>query len=124
MCQGKAYFFFLVVFFAAFAFFAFFAFLAMLPSVSQRLLQCTSRIDVHECRVHHKCKIDTAGFEEGKRPSRRHDLRTINSLAMHWRDTGKQFAASFKDIPADAVVELRRQRRRSRIGVANCGQVV
>ena len=63
------FFFFLAVFF----FFAFFAFLAMLPSVVPKLAQCKSTIDMHTLRLHHNCKIDTACFEEGKRPSR---LRT------------------------------------------------
>jgi hypothetical protein len=69
------FFFFLVVFFA---FFAFFAFLAMLPSVILKLAQCKSTIDMHTFRIHHNCKIDTARFEEGKRPSQ---LATGRSLA-------------------------------------------
>jgi hypothetical protein len=44
---AKTYFFF---FFPAFFFFAFFAFLAMLPSVIPQLVQCKSRIDMHECK--------------------------------------------------------------------------
>ena len=62
---SKTYFFFLPAFFA---FFAFLAFLAMLPSVIPSN-QCTPRIDVHEERVHHNHKIDSTGFEEGKRRS-------------------------------------------------------
>jgi hypothetical protein len=69
------FFFFLAVFFA---FFAFFAFLAMLPSVVPKLAQCKSTIDMHTFRIHHNCKIDTARFEEGKRPSQ---LGTGRSLA-------------------------------------------
>jgi hypothetical protein len=71
-------FFFLAVFFA---FFAFFAFLAMLPSVSLKLAQCKSTIDMHTFRLHHNCKINTARFEEGKRPSHRRDLRPDEVLA-------------------------------------------
>jgi hypothetical protein len=51
-----------------FAFFAFFAFLAMLPSVIPKLAQCKPIFDMHTFKLHHNCKIDTACFEEGKRP--------------------------------------------------------
>jgi hypothetical protein len=59
------FFFFLVVFFA------FFAFLAMLLSVVPEVGSMQVEIDMHRLRIHHNCKIDTARFEEGKRPSRR-----------------------------------------------------
>jgi hypothetical protein len=36
----------------------------------QKLTQCKSTIDVHASRIHHNCKIDTARFENGKRPER------------------------------------------------------
>jgi hypothetical protein len=62
-------------FFLADFFFAFFAFLAMLPSVTPKLAQCKSTFDMHTFRVHHNCKIDTARFEEGKRPPHPRDLR-------------------------------------------------
>ena len=77
---GDRYFFFFlpVVFFA---FFAFFAFLATLPSAIPRLVQCKSTLDVHKYRVHHNCKIDTARFEEGKRPLHRRDLRSDEAVA-------------------------------------------
>src|ERR1700688_368812 len=55
------------VFFAVF--FAFFAFLAMFSSVNfKKLAQCKSTFDMHTRRIHHNRKIDTACFEEGKRP--------------------------------------------------------
>jgi hypothetical protein len=68
---------FFAVFLAAFAvFFAFFAFLAMFPSVNfKKLAQCKSTFDMHALRIHHNRKIDTACFEEGKRPPHRRDLR-------------------------------------------------
>jgi hypothetical protein len=35
----------------------------------------------------------------------RHDSRTTNSRAMSSRETRTQFAASFKDVPADADID-------------------
>jgi hypothetical protein len=75
------FFFFLAVFFA---FFAFFAFLAMLPSVIPKVGSMQVDIDMHAFRVHHNCKIDTARFEEGKRPSRRRNLRPDEALESAW----------------------------------------
>ena len=72
--SSNGYFFFFLAFFAFFAF-AFFAFLAILPSVTPKLAQCKSTFDVHSFRLHHNCKIDTAHFEQGKRPLHRRDLR-------------------------------------------------
>ena len=71
------FFFFLVVFFA---FFAFFAFLAMLPSVIPKVgsMQVDNRL--HRFRIHHSFKIDTAGFEEGKRPSHGRNLQSDEAL--------------------------------------------
>jgi hypothetical protein len=43
--------------------------------------------------------------------------RRLSSLAIRRSDTRRQFAASFKIIPADADIELRLQCRRSCIGV-------
>ena len=40
----------------------------MLPSVTPKLAQCKSTFDMHSFRLHHNCKIDTARFEQGKRP--------------------------------------------------------
>jgi len=40
----------------------------MLPSVVPKLAQCKSTFDMHSFRLHHNCKIDTARFEQGKRP--------------------------------------------------------
>jgi hypothetical protein len=74
---------FFAVFLAAFAvFFAFFAFLAMFPSVNfKNLAQCKSTFDMHTLRIHHNRKIDTACFEEGKRPPHRRALRAGETLA-------------------------------------------
>jgi hypothetical protein len=83
----NVYFFFLfdvffAVFFAAFAvFFAFFAFLAMFPSVIPKVGSMQSTFDTHTLRIHQNRKIDTARFEEGKRPSHRRDLRPGEALA-------------------------------------------
>ena len=33
---------------------------------------------MHTFRLHHNCKIDTSRFEEGKRPSHRCDLRSVD----------------------------------------------
>ncbi len=37
-------------------------------------------LDMHKYRVHHNCKIDTARFEEGKRPSHSRNLRSDEAL--------------------------------------------
>ena len=66
MCVGEGYFFFFLPVF----FFAFFAFLAMLPSMIPKVGSMQVDLDMHEHRVHHNCKNETARFEEGKRWSR------------------------------------------------------
>mgnify|MGYP003513848368 CR=1 FL=1 len=76
--KKRSYFFFLatlrvffaVFFTALFAFFAFFAFLAMLPSVIPGWLNASRVPTCMKRRVHHNLRLDTAGFEEGKRPLR------------------------------------------------------
>ena len=77
--SSNGYFFFFLADF--FAFFAFFAFLAMLPSVTPKLAQCKSTFDMHSFRLHHDCKIDTARFEEGKRPATSSRLATRTKLS-------------------------------------------
>jgi hypothetical protein len=53
-------------------------FLGHLALLVPKLAQCKSTIDMHTFRIHHNCKIDTARFEEGKRPR---DLRPDEALA-------------------------------------------
>jgi hypothetical protein len=98
--SSNSYFFF---FLADFFFFAFFAFLAILPSVTPKLAQCKSTFDMHTFRVHHNCKIDTARFEEGKRPPHPRDLRPGRSLrvmrghiARCWIKARKKFSCGRK----------------------------
>jgi hypothetical protein len=67
-----------------FAFFAFFAFLAIFPSVIPKVGSMQVDIDVHTFRIHHNRKIDTARFEEGKRPPHRRDLRPDEALRDAW----------------------------------------
>jgi hypothetical protein len=60
-------------------------------------------LDMHECRVHHNCKIDTSRFEEGKRRSHRSALRLGEAHLMMCRRDNLQNARGSRPLEVNDV---------------------
>jgi len=89
----------------------------MLPSVTPKLAQCKSTFDMHSFRLHHNCKIDTARFEQGKRPPTSSRVAPRTKLS---RDAWTHAPCWIKRERSSHVVERRIRRWKPSLGSFDC----